>query len=96
MPTGPVRYFRSSHAAGLFFESFAIEYETVKARLPRVFPFGSGAVANFTFGNESLRNGNIQFPSNAIATFCLPNASPHQPEPSLSGVSARPLLISPT
>src|SRR5262249_22739830 len=95
MPWRPTRYFSSSQAAGLFFESFAIEYETVNARLPRRLPFGIGAVVNFTPGKLAIV-GNIQFPSKAIATRCLPEASRHQLEPSLSGVAARPDLIRPT
>src|SRR5690349_19828870 len=91
MPCLPTRYFSSSQAAGLFFESFAIEYDTVNARLPRLLPFGIGAVVNLTFGKLAIV-GNIQFPSNAKATFCLPKASPHQLEPSLSGVAASPDL----
>src|SRR5262249_8830533 len=95
MPWRPTRYFSSSQAAGLFFEAFAIEYDTVNASLPRRLPFGIAAVVNFTPGKLAIV-GNIQFPSNAMATFCLPKASPHQLEPILSGVAARPDLSRPT
>src|SRR5438132_7604611 len=88
MPCRPTRYFRSSHAAGLFFESFAIEYDTVKARLPRVLSFGNGAVVNFTLGKVAIV-GNIQLPSKANAARALPNASPHQLEPVWEGCAAR-------
>src|SRR5919204_1109097 len=50
MPCLPTRYFSNVHAAGLFFESFAIEYDTTKARFPRFLSFGNGAVVNFTSG----------------------------------------------
>src|SRR5207249_8952444 len=43
MPVLPVSQLSSVQAAALFLESFAIEYEFVKARFPRVLPFGIGA-----------------------------------------------------
>jgi len=66
-------------AAGLFFESFAIEYDQRwKARLPCFLFIGNGAVVNFTPGKVAIV-GNIQLPSKANAgPFSLPNASPHQ------------------
>ena len=95
-PTGPVSQLRSVQAAGLFFASFAIEYETVNARLPPVLFLTIGKMPYRTLGYVVFMNGSSQLPSNAIAAFCFPSASPHQPAPSLSGVSARPFLIRPT
>jgi len=76
----------------LFFESFAIEYETVKARFPKVLPFGSWLTPYETPGKVSCMYGSSQLPSKMIAAFCLPSASPHQPTPSCAGVWARPVL----
>src|SRR5579864_1135118 len=84
------------HAACLFGVSFAIEYETVKARLPPVLSLTIGKTPYWTFGYVDFMNGRSQLPSMIIAALPLPSASPHQPEPSLSGVVARPLFMSPT
>src|SRR5262249_35114493 len=95
-PCWPVSQLSSVHAACLCFESFAIEYETVKARLPPVFCPTIGKTPYRVFGYVDVMNGSSQLPSKMMAAFCLPSAVPHQSEPSLSGVAARPDLIRPT
>src|SRR5712691_5761597 len=82
----------SCHAASLFLESFAIEYETVNARLPCCLFMTICSVANWTSGNVEDMNGNSQFPSKMIASFCFPSPAPHQPTLNLAGMSARPCL----
>ena len=80
----------------MFCESFAIEYETVNARLPCCFCMSIRSVTKCVSGNVEDMNGNSQFPSKTIAACCLPSASPHQPTLSLAGMSASPCLIRPT
>src|SRR6266542_1990286 len=85
IPVLPVRYVIRTQAACLFLEAGLVEYETVNASVAFVFPLGSGKNFQRTLGNVSGRYGNAQLPSNAIAAFSLPSASPHQPAPSLAG-----------
>ena len=67
----------------------------MKARFPSCLPRTILLLVNATFGKVSAMNGTTQLPSNTIAAFSLPSASPHQPTPSWAGVPATPLLIRP-
>ncbi len=80
----------------MFFEAFAIEYETVNPRLALTLPFTIGPTPNLICGKFIGMYGISQLPSKMIAAFSLPSASPGQPTPSWVGVAARPFLISPT
>src|SRR5919204_4163187 len=95
IPVGPSRYRSSVNAWLLCFESFAIEYETVKPRFPRVLFRTIGYDFHFTLGYCVFMASVTQLPSKMIEAFSRPRPSPHQLTPSCVGVWARPLLSQP-